>query len=678
MKKLLLEIGSEEIPARFVPIGLALLKEDILRLLDESSIKYGEISEYSTPRRLALLIDNVAEQQEDRTIESLGPPKKAAFDSDGKPTKAASGFAKSLNIDVKDLVIKSTERGEYVSATVEKKGISTITVLSEALPGLISTLQLPKSMRWGSSALKYFRPIQWILAILGKEIIPFELDSIKSSNISYGHRFLSPVALKIDQPSSYLQSLKQNHVLADPAERKKSIAEGIKKLEISAQYKIHKDEDLLDTVTNLVEYPTAVLGDFEDKYLELPGELLITVMKTHQKYFSMEDDESNMQSSFVVISNMTSDINDTVKRGAERVLRARLEDARFYYFEDQKIALNAYVDDLKKVTFQEKLGSVYEKTLRVSTLCSFLADELNLPFKEQLARAAMLCKADLVTGIVGEFPELQGYMGMKYALNSGEDKELASALHEHYLPKFAGDILPQTPMGSILSVADKMDNITSFFFLDMVPTGSEDPFALRRQAMGVVNILQKTAHPISLNTLIDRSLQNLESSPEKRRKLTDQIVQFFRQRLEGVYLSQGFTHDIVNAVLAAEELDMTNINRRIHALASLKKDPAFPSMLMAAKRAYNILSKVQPGAVNEVLLSDPSEKGLFSAVGKVRETMGDNDYTALFELEDPINTFFESVLVMDKNPDIKENRLALLLTVKDTFDSLADFSKIQE
>jgi glycyl-tRNA synthetase beta chain len=392
----------------------------------------------------------------------------------------------------------------------------------------------------------------------------------------------------------------------------------------------------------------------------------------------MEDGKGNMHSSFVVISNMNKDINDTVKRGAERVLRARLEDARFYYFEDQKRALHDYVDDLKKVTFQEKLGSVHEKALRVSAICSFLADELNLPFKENLIRAAMLCKADLVTGVVGEFPELQGYMGMTYALNSGEDEELATALHEHYLPKFAGDMLPQTPIGSILSIADKMDNITSFFFLDMVPTGSEDPFALRRQAMGVVNILQNTAHPISLNTLINRSLQSLEGSEGKRSKLTGQILQFFRQRLEGVYLSQGFTHDIVNAVLAAEELDMTIINRKIHALASLKKDPSFPSMLTAAKRAYNILSKVQPGAVNEDLLTDPSEKALFSAVRKVRETMGDNDYPSLFELEKPINTFFDSVLVMDKNPGIKENRLALLLTVKEAFNSLADFSKIQE
>ncbi len=678
MKPLLIEIGSEEIPARFISRGLTLLKEDLILLLEKSSIKFGAISEYSTPRRVTLLVDSVAEQQDDREIESLGPPKKAAYDADGNPTKAASGFARSLNIDVTDLVIKKTERGEYVSATVEEKGKPTADVLSEFLPKLISSLQLPRSMRWGDGSLKYFRPIKWILAMLGNQVIPFALDSMRSSNISYGHRFLSPAAIKINDPSSYLPSLKQNHVFADYYERRNRISEGIRKIEAAANCKVHEDAELLDIVTNLVEYPTAVLGSFEDKYLSLPKELLITVMKTHQKYFSMEDREGNMRSSFIVISNMNSAVNDTVKRGAERVLRARLEDARFYYIEDRKKAFWDYVEELKKVTFQEKLGNLYGKAKRISSLSSFITELINPDLKEKIQRASMLCKADIVTGVVGEFPELQGYMGMTYAQISGEDKDIASAIYEHYLPRFTGDSLPSGEIGTIVSIADKMDNIASFFYLDMIPSGSEDPFALRRQAAGIINILQSNAYTVSINSLIASSLKSLETSEENRAKLTDRVLQFFTQRLEGMLLSQGHSYDIINAVLSVSELNFTDINLRIKSLSAMKKEPAFPALLTAAKRVYNILGKIQPHDVNESLLSEPSEKDLFSAVEKIKNKLTTGDFMVLYKLEGPINLFFNSVLVMDKNPQIKDNRLALLLSVKKSFDSLGDFSKIVE
>lgn len=678
MQPLLIEIGSEEIPARFIPRGLALLREDLVQLLEKSAVKYGSISEYSTPRRLALLVESVAEMQDDRTIEALGPPKKAAYDAAGNPTKAASGFARSLNISVDDLTIKTTERGEYVSATVQEKGKPTADVLSENLPKLISSLQLPKSMRWGDGSLKYFRPIQWILALMGSEVIPFTVDSIKSGNISYGHRFLSPSEIIIGSPSSYLSALKQNHVYADTGERKTLISDGIRALE-SSDCKAHEDAELLDTVTNLVEHPTAVLGNFDGKYLALPKELLITVMKTHQKYFSMEDMAGNMKSSFIVISNMNEDVNDTVKRGAERVLRARLEDARFYYIEDQKKALQDYVEELKKVTFQERLGSLFEKTERISLISSCISELIKPELKEKVMRASLLCKADLVTGVVGEFPELQGYMGMIYAGNSGEDKDIASAIFEHYLPRFAGDSLPSGEIGAIVSLSDKMDNIASFFYLDMVPSGSEDPFALRRQAAGIINILQSNAYAVTLNWLVDTSLKGLEPSVEKRALLTEKILQFFAQRLEGMLLSQGHSYDIVNAALSVPVLDMTDIHKRIQALSALKGKAGFPSLLTAAKRVYNILAKVQPGAVKENLLSEPSEIELFAMAGKIKEEMTTAvGFDALFKLERPVNSFFDGVLVMDKNPEIKENRLALLLSVKKLFDSLADFSKIIE
>ncbi len=680
MKPLLIEIGSEEIPARFISKGLVLLKEALIQFFDKSSIEYGNINEYSTPRRLALYIEDVTEKQADRTIEALGPSEKVAFDDKGSPTRAAAGFAKSLNIDVKDLTIKETERGNYVAATIKEKGRATNEVLSEALPEIISSLQLPKSMRWGSGSLRYFRPIQWVLAIFGSSIIKFNLEELKSSNITYGHRFLSPSAIKIKDPAEYLQHLMRNYVFADPAERKKAISEGIKKVEPSMKCNVHKDDDLLDIVTNLVEYPTVVAGQFDEKYLSLPDALLITVMKSHQKYFSTEDKNGRMRPFFIVVSNTTSNNNDTVKIGAERVLRARLEDARFYFIEDQKQPLWDYTEELKKVTFQEKLGSVFEKTERISVLSLFIADKLKLSYdeKEKLHRASMLCKADLVTGVVGEFPELQGYMGMTYALNSGEDKEVASAVYEHYRPRFAGDSLPSGDTGTIVSLADKMDSIASFFSIGLIPSGSEDPYALRRQAAGIINMLQGKDYPLTLNALIDKALEISAPGLKEKEELSGNILEFFAQRLEGIFLSQGFSHDIIKSVLSAEEYNLQNLKYKAGILSEFKKDAAFPSLITAAKRVYNILSKTNTGTINEDLLTESSEKELLAAAGRVRGKLSDTGYRALFELEKPINTFFDDVLVMDKDPKIKENRLALLSSVKETFDALGDFSKIRE
>jgi glycyl-tRNA synthetase beta chain len=678
MKPLLFEIGSEEMPARFISTGLASLKENFIRLLDKSSIEYGKIIKYATPRRLTLLIEDVSEKQKDRTIESLGPPKKIAFDDKGNPTNAALGFARSLNIDVKKLTIKKTERGEYVSATIEEKGKLSKDVLAKALPGLISSLHLPKTMKWGYSTLRFFRPIHWILALFGSEIIPFELEGIKSGNISYGHRFLSPAAIEIEEPSSYLSLLLKNYVIADPAQRKRDISKGLREIEDSFNCKAHEDDELLDTVTNLVEYPVVVSGSFDDKYLALPKELLITVMKTHQKYFSLEDDDGNILSSFIVVSNTKAENTDTIRKGAERVLRARLDDARFYYIEDQKKPLWDYTEELRKVTFQEKLGSLYQKAERISSLCSFIADKTNFSPTDKLLRATMLSKADLVTGIVGEFPELQGYIGKTYALNSGEDKEIASAIYEHYLPRFPGDDLPSSKTGAIISLADKMDSIASFFFLGLIPTGSEDPFALRRQAAAIINILQSKDYPLPLDILIDKAFENLDCSSQETETLSEDLVNFFNQRLEVILLSRGFGHDLITAVLSSKGLNMNDIKQRIEILYEFNKDPKFVWLLTAAKRVYNILSKEQSGEVNKNLLTEAAEKELFSVVEKVNDKLARADYRALFELEKPVNTFFDSVLVMDKDPQVKENRLALLLSVKKNFDTLGDFSKIME
>ncbi len=678
MKPLLFEIGSEEVPARFISPGLSVLKEKFVQLLESSSITYGNILEYATPRRLTLYIEDVSEKQKDRSTEHIGPPGKVAFDDKGNPTKAATGFARSLNIDVRQLVLKKTGRGEYVVATVKEKGRATKDVLAKELPELIATLPLPRSMRWGSGSLRYFRPIQWILAILGSDIIKFKLDGIRSGNVSYGHRFLSPVAVKIKNPELYLYLLKQNHVIADPVERRGAILKGIKEIQSLTGCRAHEDARLLDTVTNLVEYPAVVSGGFDKKYLDLPRELLVTVMKSHQKYFSAEDGGGNMLPSFFVVGNTLHSNNDTVRKGAERVLRARLEDARFYYIEDQKRPLWDYTEDLKKVTFQEKLGSIFGKSERISSLSLYIAGRLDIRSKEKLHRASMLCKADLVTGVVGEFPELQGYMGMVYALNSGEDKDVAAAIHEHYLPKFPGDELPSGETGTIVSLADKMDNIASFFYLGLIPTGSEDPYALRRQAAGIINILESNDFNLPLNDLTDNALEGLEHSTGERKTLSRKILQFFAQRLEGILLSRGYSHDIISAVLSTHDLDVKDVKHRIDILSGFRKDSNFPGLLTAAKRVYNILAGAQAGTADRNLLTEPAEKELFYLAVKVNDNLPDTDYRALFELERPVNTFFDKVLVMDEDPRVRKNRLALLSTVKKAFDSLGDFSKIVE
>jgi glycyl-tRNA synthetase beta chain len=580
-------------------------------------------------------------------------------------------------VDVERLRVVKTKRGEYIAVTTEEKGELTEKLLQQLLPQVIQALQFPKMMRWGSGTLRFVRPICWILALYGTSTIRFELDGLLSDNVSFGHRFLSSGPIRVENPSDYVSLMSDNHVVPDIKERRDIILSGIKEIESRHHCNVTRDEELLDTVNSLVEYPTVILGEFGSEYLNLPKELPITVMKIHQKYFSVEDSNGSLLPYFIVISNTSADNSGIVRKGAERVLRARLEDARFYFNEDQKIPLWDYVERLKKVTFQEKLGSLYEKIERITFICSFIADSMNYDGTDNLMRAAMLSKADLVTGIVREFPELQGYMGMVYAINSGETGEVATGIHEHYFPRFAGDRLPDSDIGIIISLADKMDNISSFFFLGLIPTGSEDPFALRRQATGIINILLEKDYPFALDALIERSLQGLESYSPSIKALKENIIRFFLQRFEGMQLSQGYSHDLISAVLSTGELDMRSVHRKIASLSRLKSRPEFPGLLIAAKRVYNILAEKKSPALQTSLLHEEVEKELLRVTRSAGETLDSSEYESLFSLEKPINSFFDTVLVMDERPEIRNNRFALLTEVKRVFQELADFSKIQ-
>ncbi|MBI4843848.1 MAG: glycine--tRNA ligase subunit beta [Nitrospirae bacterium] len=676
MKSFLLEIGTEEIPARFLKGGQEALRTAFMNFFTQEALTYQNISLFATPRRLAVLADGLIEKQADRVKELTGPPKSISYDKEGNLTKAAAGFAKSAGIDVSELKIVETERGEYLQASVHVPGRNTKDILSGALPGIITSIQFPKSMRWSDKSLRFVRPIRWILAILDNEVIKFEIEGIKSGNLTYAHRFFAPQQLKVETPSSYVSLLRRNKVIAGIDARREMIEAEIRKAEKAGGCYVHRDEELLDTVTSLVEFPNVITGEFDKKYLSLPKELPVTVMRTHQKYFSIEDKDGNLLPKFIIVSNAASGSEDIVRKGNERVLRARLEDARFYYEDDLKRPLWELKDELRHVTFQEELGSIFDKLERVSFICSFIGEKLNFADDEKLLRAVMLSKADLVTGVVSEFPELQGYMGRIYAEASGESPDTASAVYEHYLPRFAEDMLPSTDLGSIISIADKIDSIASFFYLDMIPTGSEDPFALRRQAAGILRILQEKEYPLTLEMLVEKALTGLEEYSPSVKTLSEKIMKFFGQRLEGILLAQGFSYDTVNAVLAVKGLTMGGIKERIEILTSLRKEDGFDGLLTAAKRVYNILGDKGHDAVKPEIFKHDSEKELFEAAENVRSAIGRKSFQSLYKLQAPVNSFFDSVLVMDNDEAVRANRLNLLFNVRRLFDSLADFSKI--
>ncbi|MEW6001266.1 MAG: glycine--tRNA ligase subunit beta [Nitrospirota bacterium] len=680
---LLLEIGTEEIPARFLPGAIQRLKENSDTILIENYIDFSEIKAYATPRRLALIVKGLGEVQRNRVKEVFGPAKKLAFDSNGRPTEAALRFAKSQGVNVEDLIIKKREKGEYLVSVVEERGIPVKNLLPEILRKLVLSIRFPKTMRWGNGNVRFARPIHYLLAMFGKDVVNFEIDGIRSSNWTRGHYFLSPSEIRIDEISDYLNLLKENFVILDQDERKKMILEGIKRLSVLAGGKPVEDEELLETVNFLVEYPVPVLCNFEKVYLQLPKELLITVMKDHQKYFAIEED-GRLINYFIVVSNTKEENKETIKIGAERVIKARFEDAKFYFEEDRRKPLCERVDELKKVTFQEKLGSLYEKTERLVFISDFLSERLLLSEKSKLIRAALLSKTDLVTGIVREFPELQGTIGKYYATFDGEDREVAEALEEHYLPAHSGGKLPRTDVGALLSIVDKIDNIAAFFSIGLTPTGSEDPFALRRQAFGIISIILNYGYDVSLKDLIDKALEKI-SQIEGYKKARQNLPYFFEQRIETVLSELGYSSDLIQSILFLSlGLSLKDVRERLDAIKKFMKDEECSRFLLAIKRVNNIIPKRTIPVLKTELLIEPAERHLKAKLDSIRPHFIDllkerkyNDAIIVFSsLIDPINNFFDHVLVMDKREEIKQNRLALLKEVWETISSVADFSKL--
>lgn len=682
-----LEIGSEEIPAGYIQPALAAMAAQMTRFLDEHRIAHGEPFTTGTPRRLVLSIPDVAPAQEACTIEVVGPPKQAGFDAAGRPTKAAEGFARGQGVRVEDITFKQTPKGEYLCVLKEETGLPSRELLEKMLPDFIAHIPFPKSMRWGSLSVTFTRPVFFIAAMLGHTVLDFTYGDIQSSNRSFGHRFLSPEWLTIDGYQSHKELLKKHYVIVDTAERKALVKQGIEDAAKNVGGRILEDEDLLDEVTHLVEFPQPLVGEFEEKFLALPPELLITVIKKHQRYFAITGQDGNLLRYFVTVANTKPRDFSVVAAGNARVVRARLEDARFYYEEDQKVRLEDRAEQLKQVVFHSKLGTSWEKVERFTALAKWLAERLAPAHQEATLRAAYLCKADLVTGMVGEFPELQGVMGRAYARLQGEPEPVCQAIYEHYLPIRAGGDIPRSVEGSLLSLADKMDSIIGCFGVGLIPTGAADPFALRRQTLGIIRIILENPFRVSLADFIDQAIPlHAPKMTEPKDTVKQGVIEFFQGRLHHFLVSQeGFGPDVVDASLGIGIDDLVDAVARTRAVAVFKARPDFDSLAVAFKRVVNIIKEPETTPVSPELLQIAAEQALLSALkdteGVVEGCVAQSDYDGALEamsrLKDFIDGFFDSVMVMDKDEALRRNRLALLTRIQSLFLKVADFKKIQ-
>lgn len=711
MEKLLFEIGTEEIPAKFMPGILKQLKELAAAKMQELRIPFEDITVYGTPRRMAFIAGGVAETQADVVVEAKGPSVKIAYVS-GAPSKAAQGFARGQGVDVKDLVV----RDNYIYAVKHLAGQPVVELLPGLLMDILTSLSFPKTMRWADYEFRFVRPIRWMVALFGDQVIPVEICGVKSGKFSMGHRFmqqslkaaaesqgllsaaLSKVgnkvysalagvkgAVEIPSAGDYKKVMYDNFVMVDQDERRALILQQIKDLAAQNGGEAEINEDLLEEVNYLVEWPTALCGKFEEKFLSLPKECIITPMREHQRYFPVLDEDGNLLNKFITVRNGGSEHLDIVTHGNERVLRARLSDAEFFFNEDRAIKLENRLEKLKTVSFQEGLGNMYDKSERLVKMAEMLRFAINTPVdEEELRRCALLCKTDLVTGMVIEFTELQGVMGREYALLDGEKPEVATGIFEHYLPRFAGDALPATTIGRIVGIGDKLDNICATFSRGLAPTGSQDPYALRRQALGVINILLDANYHISLAKIIAGTLYLLDIKPEETGKLVPQIMEFFKQRLRNLLMDQGIRYDVIDAVFADKRNDdMVDLAVRCKALAAYVEAGNAEPLVQVAVRVSNLCKKIEKEvAISGALFKDESENKLHEVVAAVSKEIIPEivlyDYAAVLKagekVIEPVNTFFDNVMVMDEDENVKNNRLAMLEEVRGIVNAVGDLS----
>lgn len=685
----LFEIGLEEMPARFVTDAMKQLEEKTRAWLDEQQIPFTTVESFSTPRRLAVRITKVADKQKDRRHEARGPAKNIAVDAEGNWTKAALGFARSQGVSPKELTFKEIKGKKYLFADQRVKGRPTAELLP-SFQNLIENLSFPKSMRWNSYDLRFIRPIRWLLALYGDQIIPFSLTDVPTDRKTFGHRFLGR-EIRLDNPADYKKALLAQHVMVDPEERKQAIRDQLQTLSEEEDFSIHVEEGLLEEVNNLVEYPTALYGTFDEHFLELPKEVLVITMSEHQRYFSAENEDGDLLPYFVTVRNGDHQHLQTVAKGNEKVLRARLSDARFFWEEDRKISISEDLERLDHIVFLEELGSMGAKTERIRELSKQIADELGIDkaTMQKVDRAAQICKFDLVTYMVDEFSELQGVIGEKYAISAGEPREVAGAVNEHYRPRYKGDAMPASDIGALVGIADKLDTIIGCFAIGKIPTGSEDPYGLRRNASGMVQILSERGWDLTLPDLLDTALSIYETHGllhGNDNELKKKLNEFFHLRLKTFLQDRGARYDIIEAVLAAEPASVGYFAAKANLLMHKREQSEFKAFVEALSRVTHIAAKAegQPIDVDPGLFENDEEERLYEAASGVypeiaaarEEKQPEKAYDALFSLQEAINEFFDHIMVMAEDQRLQENRLKQMNALSKIIRSFADFSSI--
>lgn len=681
----LLEIGTEEIPASFIAPATDSFCELFRKTLDNARISYGHIEWYATPRRLIFRALDLAGVQASVDVEKIGPSLSAAFDERGNPTKAAMGFAKSQGVEVSNLVVINTPKGEQVAVRKTEKGRPTRDVLAEGLPGLLEKISFPKTMRWMDLDARFARPVHWIVALFEGDVIPFTFGAIQTGNLTRGHRFTHPGSFPVSGFEDLRNALENHGVFIDPAARRTEIERRIKELAASAQLTVFEEPDLLDEITYLVESPFPVMGEFSSDFLELPASILITCMKKHQRYFSVQDKGGRITNRFIAVNNTPVRNPEFSVRGHQRVLKARLEDARFYFKEDRKLPLFDRLEALKGVVFHSKLGTAYEKVQRFTAIAVKLAEKFAPDKVDLVRRASLLCKCDLETGIVYEFPELQGIIGSYYAKMDGEPAEISTAVREHYLPAYAGDSLPNGIIGSLVSIADRIDTIAGCFSVGLIPTGAADPYALRRSSLGIIQILMDSDKPMDLSWLIGEAVGLIgEKRTRQAAKVEADILEFFRTRFVNFHTSRDFALDVVEAAVRARFDDVVDARRRVESLNQWKTRPDFEAIIVGFKRVANILKNTEASGFSPDLFQEHEEKQLFSVFRDVSANAApliekrdyDKALVTITDLKTPIDTFFDRVMVMVEDERLRNNRLGLLRAIAEFLGRIADFSFI--
>jgi len=690
MNTLLVEIGAEEIPAGYIAPALKSFSALLSAGMSAARLDHGSFRTFGTPRRLVVEVSDVAEKQKALSAEVTGPPARIGFDADGNPTVAAKKFAEKVGVPVGRLKIVKTGKGEYLCARRVERGLAARTVLKNILPEVITAISFPKTMHWADLDIFFARPITSVLALLGDKVVSFAVGNIKSNRLTCGHSFMQPGRIRLEAPGDYIEKLRDAYVIADIDERRDLVKQTVSIAALKAGGQILPDEELLGIVTNLVEYPVATAGSFDAAFLEIPREILITAMREHQKYFAVVDQKQQLMPNFVAVNNTLTKDMDLVARGHERVLRARLSDAGFFYKSDLEIPPDARVEKLKSVLFQAKLGSMYEKSMRVVKITEFLADGINADpdFKNQIRRAARLCKSDLVSQVVIEFTKLQGVMGRVYAATAGETEAVANAIEEHYRPTYSGGPLPKTAIGALLSIADKIDSICGCFSVGLVPTGAADPYALRRQGIGIIQIILDQGFVFPLSELITFALTRFKDKTTiPVRETAGQVYDFLVRRMNHLLVEEGFSKDVVAAITEVSADHVPNVWNRVKALEELKAAPDFEPLATAFKRVVNIMKKTDltdVAAVDAGLFEDAAETALHEAFLKTKNSveicLETADFNRAFldiaSLRNMVDDFFEKVLVMTKEDALRINRLALLGEIAGLFGRIADFSRI--